>query len=204
MREFELSFNAAQLDVDKLNVTAGITGMLQAVNVEQGQSVQMGAPLAVVGSEHQLLADLHVPEREASRIEVGQKAVVNTFAGTVSAVVDRINPIVSDGRISIELELTGTLPSNARPELTIEGDIITDELNHALYVRRPSFISGDAMRHIFVLNPSTNQLIKTQVEFGKLAGDNIVINSGVNAGDSLVISDSSDFKHLQTITITNN
>ncbi|KPV98241.1 HlyD family secretion protein [Pseudoalteromonas sp. P1-9] len=204
MREFELSFNAAQQDVDKLNVTAGINGMLQAVNVEQGQSVQMGAPLAVVGSEHQLLADLNVPEREASRIEVGQKATVNTFAGTVSAVVNRINPIVSDGRITVELELTGTLPSNARPQLTIEGDIVTDELNHTLYVRRPSFVSGDTQNHIFILNPDENQLVKTQVEFGKLAGDNIVINSGANAGDTLVISDSSDFKHLQTITITNN
>ena len=71
-------------------------------------------------------------------------------------------------------------------------------------MRRPSFVSGDTQNHIFILNPADNQLVKTQVEFGKLAGDNIVINSGANAGDTLVISDSSDFKHLQTITITNN
>ena len=204
MREFELSFNAAQLDVDKLNVTAGINGMLQAVNVEQGQSVQTGAALAVVGSEHQLLADLNVPEREASQIQAKQKAVINTFAGTVSAVVNRINPIVNDGRITVELELTGDLPNNARPALTIEGDIITDSLESALYVRRPSSLAGNANNHIFVLHSISNQLIKTQVEFGKLAGENIVIHQGVTAGDKLVISDSAEFKHLKNITITNN
>ncbi len=204
MSEFELSFKAAQLDVERLNVSAGIEGMLQAVNVEQGQSIQMGAPLAVVGSEHQLLADLQVPEREASRIEIGQQAHINTFAGIVDATVTRINPIVNDGRIAIELELVGALPSNARPALTIEGDIITESLQSALSVRRPSFLGGQGSSHIFVLHPTENLLVKTQVEFGKLAGDNIVILNGVTAGDTLVISDSSDFKHLEKITITQN
>jgi HlyD family secretion protein len=202
--EYEISFQAAQQAVDKLAVTAGIDGMLQQLNVTQGQTTALGTTLAVVGSEHQLLADLQVPEREASSVQIGQDAVINTFSGTVAAKVNRINPIVNNGRVVIELELTGALPSNARPLLTIEGDIIIEQLENALYMRRASFLAANSPHHLFVLSNNQSEVIKTEFEFGKLAGDNIVINSGANAGDTVVISDLSDFKHLTSVKLHNN
>lgn len=202
--EFEISFQAAQAAVNKLAVTAGIDGMLQQLNVTQGQSVQLGATLAQVGSEHQLLADLHVSEREASSVQIDQRAIINTFASTVEAKVNRINPIVNNGRVTVELELIGKLPTNARPLLTIEGNIITEQLNNVLYMRRASFLGANSAQHLFVLSNNQSELIKTEFEFGKLAGDNIVINSGANAGDTVVISDLSDFTHLTSVKLHNN
>ncbi|MDK1286516.1 efflux RND transporter periplasmic adaptor subunit [Pseudoalteromonas umbrosa] len=202
MREVELSFKAAQADVDKLQVRAGIDGMLQEVNVEQGQSVQLGSALALVGSESSLLADLQVPEKQASRVQEGQTGIINTFSGEVEARVNRIDPVVRDGRIAIELELTGPLPDNARPSLTIEGQIITDIKSNALSLKRPSYISAQSNSSLFVLDLNTSQLIKTPIEFGTLAGSAIEIRSGVQAGEQVVISDMSDFKHLEKITIT--
>ncbi|KZN55540.1 efflux RND transporter periplasmic adaptor subunit [Pseudoalteromonas luteoviolacea] len=202
MREVELSFTAAQQDVNKLQVRAGINGMLQEVNVEQGQSVQVGAPLALVGSESALLADLQVPQKQASRVKEGQIGIINTFSAEVEARVKRIDPVVRDGRIAIELELTGALPDNARPSLSIEGRIITDIKSNALSLQKPSYISEQSNASLFVLNLNTNQLVKTPIEFGTLAGSAIEIRSGVQAGEQVVISDMSDFKHLAQITIT--
>ncbi|KZN61880.1 hypothetical protein N473_20270 [Pseudoalteromonas luteoviolacea CPMOR-1] len=201
-REVELSYAAAKADVEKLHVRAGIKGMLQEVNVEQGQSVQVGAPLALVGSELSLLADLQVPEKQASRVQEGQIGIINTFSGEVEARVNRIDPVVRDGRIAIELELTGTLPDNARPALSIEGRVITDTKQAALSLQRPSYIAERSVASLFVLNLKTNQLVKTPIEFGTLAGNAIEIRSGVKAGEQVVISDMSDFKHLAQITIT--
>ncbi|MCF6443008.1 efflux RND transporter periplasmic adaptor subunit [Pseudoalteromonas luteoviolacea] len=202
MREVELSFSAAQQDVNKLHVRAGISGMLQEVNVEQGQSVQMGAPLALVGSESSLLADLQVPEKQASRVQEGQVGIINTFSAEVEARVKRIDPVVRDGRIAIELELTGTMPDNARPSLSIEGRIITDVKFNALSLQRPSYIAEQSNASLFVLDLNRNQLVKTPIEFGTLVGNAIEIRSGVKAGEQVVISDMSDFKHLAHITIT--
>ncbi|AOT08384.1 efflux RND transporter periplasmic adaptor subunit [Pseudoalteromonas luteoviolacea] len=202
MREVELSYRAAKDDVDNLQVRAGIKGMLQEVNVEQGQSVQIGAPLALVGSESSLLADLQVPEKQASRVQEGQTGIINTFNGEVEARVNRIDPVVRDGRIAIELELTGTLPDNARPALSIEGRVITETKQAALSLQKPSYIAERSIASLFVLNLKTNQLVKTPIEFGTLAGNAIEIRSGVKAGEQVVISDMSDFKHLAQITIT--
>jgi len=201
INELELSYQAAKDDVDKLQVRAGINGMLMEVNIEQGQSVQIGAPLALVGSERALLADLHVPEKQASRIEIGQLGTINTFSGEVSAKVNRIDPVVREGRILVELELIGALPDNARPALSIEGKVLTEKRASALSIQKPSYVSELSSSAMFVLNPDTNQLVKTQLEFGKLAGNAIEIRSGVKAGEHVVISDMSDFKHLAQITI---
>ncbi|KZW98440.1 RND transporter [Pseudoalteromonas luteoviolacea] len=201
INELELSYQAAKEDVDNLQVRAGIDGMLMEVNIEQGQSVQIGAPLALVGSERALLADLQVPEKQASRVEVGQQGTVNTFSGEVSAKVNRIDPVVREGRILVELELIGELPDNARPALSIEGKVITEKRTSALSIQKPSYVSEHSSSAMFVLNPDTNQLVKTQLEFGKLAGNAIEIRSGVKAGEQVVISDMSDFKHLAQITI---
>ncbi|WP_105189473.1 HlyD family secretion protein [Pseudoalteromonas sp. T1lg48] len=204
VEEFVLAYASAQADVDKLQVRAGIDGMLQELSVEQGQSVQVGAPLAVVGSEHELLADLLVNEREASQIILGQLAVIDTFSGTVEAQVRRIDPLVRDGRVAIELELIGELPSNARPALTIEGEIITDTLEDALYLRRPSFVEAGQTRPLFIVNPSENQLVKAELEFGKLAGDSIELRSAIPAGTQVVISDMGEYMHLQELTTLSN
>ncbi|MBQ4811421.1 HlyD family efflux transporter periplasmic adaptor subunit [Pseudoalteromonas luteoviolacea] len=201
INELELGYQAAKEDVDKLQVRAGIDGMLMEVNIEQGQSVQIGAPLALVGSERALLADLQVPEKQASRVEIGQLGTINTFSGEVSAKVNRIDPVVREGRILVELELIGELPDNARPALSIEGKVITEKRASALSIQKPSYISEQSRSAMFVLNPDTNQLVKTQLEFGKLAGNAIEIRSGVKAGEQVVISDMSDFKHLAQITI---
>ncbi|MBQ4838621.1 efflux RND transporter periplasmic adaptor subunit [Pseudoalteromonas luteoviolacea] len=202
MREVELSYQAADTDVRNLQVKAGIDGMLQEVNIEQGQSVQVGAPLALVGSEMSLLADLQVPEKQASRVQIGQVGIINTFSGEVQARVNRIDPVVRDGRIAIELELTGALPDNARPALSIEGRIITETKARALSLQRPSYIAEQSTAALYVLNKETNQLVKTPIEFGTLAGNAIEIRTGVKAGEQVVISDMSDFKHLEQIKIT--
>ncbi|KZN33679.1 efflux RND transporter periplasmic adaptor subunit [Pseudoalteromonas luteoviolacea] len=201
INELELSYQAAKENVDKLQVRAGIEGMLLEVNIEQGQSVQIGAPLALVGSERTLLADLQVPEKQASRVEVGQLGIINTFSGEVSAKVNRIDPVVREGRILVELELTGELPDNARPALSIEGKVITEKRTSALSIQKPSYVSEQSSTAMYVLNQDTNQLVKTQLEFGKLAGNAIEIRSGAKAGEQIVISDMSDFKHLAQITI---
>ena len=200
VEEFSLAFASAQADVDKLQVRAGINGMLQQLHVEQGQSVQVGAPLAVVGSEHELLADLLVNERDASQIVVGQQAIIDTFTDTVAAQVSRIDPIVRDGRVAIELELAADLPSNARPALTIEGEIITDTLEHARHLRRPSYVDAEQRRPLFIVDPAANQLVQAELEFGKLAGDSIELRSALPAGTQVVISDMGEYMHLQKLT----
>ncbi|WP_410965527.1 hypothetical protein, partial [Salmonella sp. ZJHZ19_0069] len=80
----------------------------------------------------------------------------------VLAKVTRIDPIVSDGRVMIELDLTGPLPANARPDLSIEGYVISHVIPNALTIKLPQKAKAHSKAMLFKLNPTTHLAHPTQ------------------------------------------
>ena len=205
LSQFELNYQVQQQAFDDLQVTAGIDGMLQELNVELGQNLTPGTRLAIVGSDTALKAELSVQQSDAEKIALNMPARVNTFStgnrGEVIATVTRIDPIVSDGRVMIELDLTGSLPANARPDLSIEGYVISHVIPNALTVNLPTKVQADTDATLFKLNPTTHLAHLTQIEFGTLSDNKIQLLSGAKVGEQLIISDLSKWQHLATIKI---
>jgi len=203
LKQFELNFKTASKLFNKLQVTAGIDGVIQELNIEVGQSLIPGAQLALVGSDNLLVAQLRVQQREAELIRLGLFGEINTFGGTVTAKVSRIDPVVVDGRVLIELNLIGGLPANARPDLSIEGHINIKTLKNILYIEQPSGINQNDEKQIYKLSKDLQNAQITQVKFGSISGNMIEVISGANNTDTFVISDTSNFEQLKTITINN-
>lgn len=205
LSQFELNYQVQQQAFDDLQITAGIDGMLQALNVELGQNLTPGTRLAVVGSDMALKAELSIQQSEAEKIALNMPAKVNTFSAgessEVLAKVTRIDPIVSDGRVMIELDLTGPLPANARPDLSIEGYVISHVIPNALTIKLPQKAKAHSKAMLFKLNPTTHLAHPTQIEFGTLSDNKIQLLSGAKVGEQLIISDLSKWQHLATIKI---
>jgi len=51
--------------------------------------------------------------------------------------VSRIDPAAREGTFVVDAELTGPLPSSARPDLSVDGTIELERLINVLYVGRP-------------------------------------------------------------------
>ncbi|MFU2510486.1 efflux RND transporter periplasmic adaptor subunit [Pseudoalteromonas sp. ASV78] len=205
LSQFALNFQVQQQAFDDLQITAGIDGMLQELNVELGQNLTPGTRLAIVGSDTALKAELSVQQSDAEKIALNMPARVNTFSAgkssEVIATVSRIDPIVTDGRVMIELDLTGSLPANARPDLSIEGYVISHVIPNALTINLPSKAQADTDATLFKLNPTTHLAHPTQIEFGTLSDNKIQLLSGAKVGEQLIISDLSKWQHLATIKI---
>ena len=205
LSQFELNYQVQQQAFNDLQITAGIDGMLQALNVELGQNLTPGTRLAVVGSDTALKAELSIQQSEAEKIALNMPAKVNTFSAgessEVLAKVTRIDPIVSDGRVMIELDLTGTLPANARPDLSIEGYVISHIIPNALTINLPIKAQANSNAMLFKLNPTTHLAHPTKIEFGTLSDNKIQLLSGAKVGEQLIISDLSKWQHLATIKI---
>ena len=191
VKQMQLNVEVQQQIADRLEVRAGLDGMLQALPVELGQSVPVGGQLALVGSTHQLIAELRMPQRAAAQIALGDRADVDTFGGRATGEVIRIDPVVEDGRILVEVALNGELPANARPELTVDGKVLVDTLVDALYIEQPAKVEADARATLFKLSTDGRSAAPTPLQFGSLAGRFIQIRDGARAGDAFIISDTS-------------
>ena len=128
--------------VSRLDVRAGIAGVVQEVSVEMGQQVAPGDSLARVAEPSRLKAELRIAEAQAKDIEVGQTARVDTRNGVVSGRVTRVEPAVRDGAVTVDVMLTDELPRGTRSELSVEGLVEFERLGRCAACRSSGVRAG--------------------------------------------------------------
>lgn len=177
--------------VSRLEVRAGIAGVLQEVSVEAGERVAAGDDLARVADPTRLKAELRVAEVQAKDIEVGQHAQVDTRNGIVAGRVARVDPVVRDGAVTVDVELGDELPRGARSELSVDGLIEIERLADVLYMGRPAFGQGGQWVEVFRLVEDGEYARRARVLLGKASVNTVEVIEGLAEGDRVVLSDAS-------------
>ena len=190
-----------QREVDALTVRAGIEGQLIQMPLQMGQHVLAGAELAQIIQPDQLKAQLQIPETQAHDVQVGQPAEIDTHNGIVPGTVSRINPAVVNGTVTVDVQLDGTLPQGARPDLSVDGTIDLQRLHDVLYVGRPAFGYENSTISLFKLDPSGNYATRVPVKVGRASVNEIQILGGLKEGDTVVLSDMSRWDNVDRIRL---
>jgi len=191
--------NIAQKRVNRLTVTAGFNGVLQRLTVELGQSLNAGQEIALIGSVTDLIALIKIPQTQAQQVKIGQKVNIDTRQNIIIGKVVRIDPIVKDNSVEVEIALPKHLPSSARSEQNIDAVIITNTLKNIHYMQRPANVKANSKVTLFKLNSANTQAYKTVLNLGEKSGRFIEIKSGTQVGDNFIISDLTNYKVSQLI-----
>ena len=181
-------FRRRQLEA--LQVRAGTTGVVQAVAVEAGQTVVVGAPLAKVVRPDRLKAELRIPETAAEELAIGLPAAIDTRSGIIAGQVARIDPAAEGGSVTVDVALTDPLPKAARPDLTVDGTIELARTGEVLHVERPAIGEARATASIFKLTED-GEAVRVSVTFGRASVEEIEITAGLREGDRVILSDMS-------------
>ena len=175
----------------KLKVRAGARGVLQQLEVEVGQLVTPGTPLARVSDPRRLKAELRIPETQAKDIQFGQKAEIDTRNGIIPGTVIRIDPASIEDTVTVDVRLDAELPKGARPDLSVDGTIELERLADVLYVGRPVYAQQESTIGLFRMEPDGEHAVRTQVEVGRTSVNTIEIRGGLQLGDTVILSDMS-------------
>lgn len=186
---------------DTLTVTAGITGVVQSLAVELGQTVSFGQQLALVGSTTDLYALLSVPQATMQQVALSQSVQINTRSGFITGKVSRIDPMINNGSVQVEVALNGALTNNARPELNIEGVINTGIRRNVLYIDKPINASPFSDATVFQLNQARDRAIAKQLQFGHQTNDKIEIVAGAKLAEQFILSDMSRWQAFTTLNV---
>ena len=82
---------------------------------------------------------------------MGQQAFIDTRSDTIVGQVVRIDPAVRAGTITIDIALPPDLPPSARPDLSVDGNVVIDRLDDVLYMGRPTFGQANSQITVFRL-----------------------------------------------------
>lgn len=184
-----------------MKVRAGAAGQLQDMNLEVGQWVNPGALLAKVAQPGRLKAVLRVPETQAKDVAIGQPTAVDTRNGIVSGRVLRIAPSASNGTVGVEVALEGALPRGARPDLSVDGTIEIERLTNVLYMGRPAYGQEESAVGLFRIAPDGATAERVKVQLGRSSATTIEVRQGLAPGDSVIISDMSQWDNVDRVRI---
>jgi HlyD family secretion protein len=174
-----------------LKVRPGFSGVLQQVPVDVGARVAPGQNLARVADPGRLKAELRIAETQAKDIEIGQPAQIDTRNGIIPGRVSRKDPAATNGTVTVDVALTGALPRGAVPDLSVDGTVELERLENVLYVGRPAFGQEESTVGLFKVTDESGDAERVQVKLGRSSVNTIEIQSGLNVGDQVVLSDMS-------------
>ncbi|MBK6508682.1 MAG: efflux RND transporter periplasmic adaptor subunit [Haliea sp.] len=191
----------AQAKVDALTVRAGMNGVVQQMGLEIGQRLLPGAQVARIARQGELYAELKVLAQQATHVASGQAVTIDTRNGVVTGRVSRVDPAVNEGTVVVDVALSGDLPPGTRPELQVQGLITVAQLHDALIVDKPAYGRADGQLTLYRLLPGREIAERTVVQTGRASVNQIEIVGGLEAGDRIILSDTSDWQDQSRIHI---
>ena len=180
-------FNVTKRMVEQLSVKAGIKGVIQRLPLNLGQSVTAGTELALIGSLSPLMAEVKVPQMQAHMVRTGMKADISTVNGQVAGEVVRVDPVVNDGAVQVDIEITDFPDNDIKPMQLVDATILADTQKDVHYIKTPVGISENSSARLFKLTKDNNAT-QVEIKFGKVSGQLIQVLSGLAVGDKVITS----------------
>jgi HlyD family secretion protein len=196
-----VEFNRDRLQSMQVTVpTGGVLAPLE-IPLQEGQWVQSGQNLSRVVVPGRLKAEIRITQTQAQDIVIGQTAMIDTRTDTIQGTVTRIDPAVRNGTVTIDVSLPDELPPSARPDLSVDGNVIIERLDEVTYVGRPTFGQPNQRVSIFKLTPEGDFAERVTVQLGASSVNDIQVLDGLVEGDVVILSDMSRWDGFDRVKI---
>ncbi len=187
--------------VSDLQVKATMDSILLEMPLEAGQRITMGTNIAKLAQQNSLIAELKVPEIQIRDVAVGQAVIIDTRNNKIEGLVSRVDPAVVNGNVQVDVAFAQALPDDARPDLSVDGEIKITEIADTLYVERPLFTQSRSTTTIYKVSKDVKLAERTDVEVGYGSVNQIQIVKGLQVGDKIVTSDPTRFQTYKNFRI---
>jgi HlyD family secretion protein len=199
--EETVAFNQDRLG--SLEVRAPSAGVLSPLEtpLQEGMYVLSGQQLARIVVPGRLKAEIRIPQTQAQEIIVGQTAYIDTRSDTIVGRVVRIDPAVRAGTITIDVQLPTDLPPSARPDLSVDGNVVIEQLNDVIFMGRPTYGQANAQVSVFKMTPDGEYADRVVVRLGAASVNEIEVKDGLAPGDIVILSDMSQWDAFDRVKL---
>ncbi len=184
------AYDLAQLALEHSTIRSPIDGLVSARYVKVGNLVAANSPAFHVTQFDPLLAVFHVPEREIHQLAAGQTAMLSfdawpdeEFAGEIDRISPVVNPETGTVKVTVQMQPAG---QRLQPGMFGRVRILYDSRDNAVLVPADAVITEDARDAVFVV--VDGQAVRRDVVVGFEEAGRVQIESGVSAGDTVVVT----------------
>lgn len=187
--------------VEQLEVRAGSEGVIQEVNVTEGERLTAGELIARIVDPSHLIARLKVPEREAADVLPGLPVRLELGRERIEGKVIRIDPTATDRTIAVDVELISEELPTLRPDQTISGRIELERIAETVHVPRPAGVREPNQTVTVFVAEGEDTARRRRVQIGRLSTSRAEVVEGLAPGERIILADMSDHADQETLRI---
>jgi HlyD family secretion protein len=182
-------------------VCAPFSGMLTWLLEEEGASVGAGQLVARVSELNNYRVEASLSDFHARLLAAGQAVRVAHNGEQLAGTVHTILPEIQNGSIKLLVDLAQPRNPQLRNKMRVDVNVITEHRAGVLVVDNGAAFNGRGRQPAFAVSDGLAR--KTTLELGASDGKVVEVVAGARAGQRFIVSDTSAFKDLDSIRISN-
>jgi HlyD family secretion protein len=191
-----------QRQVNELQIKSPVNGMVGDLLVDQKAAVSTDTPVMAVVDLTRFEVDAQVPESYADDLVIGMQAEITIGANIYSAELVAVSPEIVSNQVNARVRFSDNTPTKLRQNQRLTTRILLAEQSDVLMVQRGQFLDSGAGRVAYVLNED-GIAERRAIEVGARSLAAVEIVSGLDQGDTIVISNLDPFRSAETVLLTN-
>lgn len=197
---FEQDLALMRRTLDQGRIPAPHAGVLTYIANEIGRRITAGEKVAVVSDLSQFKIEGEVAEGSSDRVGVGSEVIVRIGKTELKGTVTNLTPQAKGGVISFTVKLEDPRNPRLRSGLRTELSVSYGYKSSVLRIPNGQYFKGPGEYNLFVKD-GDNHLSQRKVRLGDSNRDYVEVLSGLNAGDSVAVSDMEQFNKSRTLKL---
>jgi HlyD family secretion protein len=189
---------AARL-LERATARAESSGVLTWIVEEEGAAIRTGDVLARVADLDTFRVEGSVSDIHAPRLRPGLPVRVRLDDVVLPGRLDSIDPTIDRGVVRFHVSLDQPDHAILRNNLTVDLLVVVQARDDVLKVRKFPYGRGSTVEPVFVVRG--DRAVRTEVRLGLSGYEEFEVLDGLREGDRVIVSDMSDYLHLDSIEI---
>ncbi len=204
--EFEVSRQQLLVEdfqrrVDDLAIKSPVDGIVGDLLVDQKSAVSRDMPVMAVVDLTRFEIDALIPESYADDLVIGMQAEIQVGGNRYGGQLVAVSPEIVNNQVASRIRFVGDGPTNLRQNQRLTTRILLAEYKDVLMVQRGQFLDSGAGRIAYVVSPN-GTAERRQIETGARSLASVEILSGLEPGETIVISNLDPFRSAGTVLLT--
>ena len=207
MRESELSARIQEKDLmelqmklQKANITATKSGVITWVNKNIGSTIREGEALVRVADLGSFKIVGTISDSYLEQLHTSMPVIIRVNDSSLRGTVVNVRPSVQNNIVSFDIELKDRNSPILRPNMKVELYLVTSSTKNVMMVANGPGFKGALQQDIFVLE--NGKAYRRSVTIGSSNFDFVELKGNVKAGETVIISDMNEYRHLKEINVS--
>lgn len=175
------------------------SGVLTWVVPREGATVPRGEVIARIADLDSFRVEATVSDVHSARLHPGQRVKVVVDGEPLPGRLASIDPTIENGAVRFRVDLDDPRHPKLRNNLSVDVLVVTEARRDTLRVPKGPFAQGGATEEVFVVQG--DRALRRTARIGVSGYDHYEVLEGLAAGDEVVLSDMSDYRHLEQVKL---